>query len=326
MKKVTLIVPVYNSEKFIGKCIDSILNQTYSNYEIMIVNDGSNDKSQEIINDYKKKYPNKIIAIEQDNKGVAITRNESIKKANRQYIMFIDNDDYIDKNYIETFINEIEENDYDVVIGGYRRINDNQKILKQMKLVDKQWNKFLIMAPWAKIYKKEFLIKNNIEFLNVNLGEDVYFNLKALLASDKIKIIDYIGYNWFYNTTSVSNSKQKDIRNLQVYELLNSCYKMLKESELLDKNYDLIKTYFTRYAVWLLTFSTKKLPYKIISEEYDKLFNWLEEKFPDYKKNKMIGFLKPDGDILSVRIVTKMFMILNKMKLGKIALWFYSKI
>ena len=324
MKKVTLIVPVYNSEKYIGKCLESILNQTYTNFEIMVVNDGSKDKSQEIINKFREKYPEKIISIEQKNKGVAITRNESIKRADGDYIMFIDNDDYIDKDYIETFVNEIEKTDYDVVIGGYRRPTETGKIIKQMKLENKEWSKFLVIAPWAKIYKKSYLIDNNIEFLNVNIGEDVYFNLNAMLISNKIKIIDYVGYNWYFNTVSVSNSKQKDIRNLQVYELLNSCYDKLQENGLLEKENELITTYFTRYVFWLLTFSTKKLPYKVISEEYDKLFNWLKEKFPNYKKNKMIGFSKPDGDIFSIRVSTKIFMILNKLKLGKIMIYIYS--
>lgn len=326
MKKVTLIVPVYNSERYIGKCLDSILNQTYTNFEIMVVNDGSTDKSQDIIDEYKKNYPEKIISIEQSNKGVAVTRNESIKKASGEYIMFIDNDDYIDKDYIETFTKIAEEEDFDIVIGGYRRPNENGKVLRQMKLEDKEWAKFLVMAPWAKIYKKSYLINNNIEFLSVNIGEDVYFNLKAMLLSDKIKVIDYIGYNWFFNTVSVSNSKQKDIRNLQVYELLNSCYNMLNKCKLLEKKYEVIKTYFTRYIVWLLTFSTKRLKYKAISEEYDRLFEWLKERFPDYKRNKMIGFTKPNGDIPSIKIFTKSFLIFNKLKLGKIVVYIYSKI
>ena len=219
MPKVTLIIPVYNSEKYIAKCLDSILKQTYTNYEILIVNDGSRDNSEQIICEYKNKYPEKIIFIEQENKGVSITRNESIKKANGKYIMFIDNDDYIDSNYIETFINEAEKGDYDVVLGGYRRITENKKVLRTLKLKNTEWSKLMIVSPWAKIYKKQFLIDNNITFLKNNLGEDVFFNLKAMFVSKKIKIIEYIGYNWFFNTKSVSNTIQINITQLQVYEL-----------------------------------------------------------------------------------------------------------
>lgn len=326
MPKVTLIIPVYNSEKYIATCLDSILEQTYTDYEILIVNDGSKDNSKYVINEYKNKYPEKIISIEQENKGVSITRNESIKKANGKYIMFIDNDDYLDTNYIEKFVNTIEENDYDIVLGGYRRITETEKILKEQKLKDTEWSKLMITAPWAKIYKKQFLIDNNITFLKNNIGEDVYFNLKAMLLSNKIKIIDYIGYNWFFNTKSVSNTIQKNITQLQVYELLNLCYNELKQSNLLEKNYEIIKTYFTRYIVWLLAFSTKKLDKQTIYKEYDKLFNWLEEKFPDYRKNKMISFTKPDGEDLSIRIFTKCFLIAHKLHLAKFFTYIYSKI
>lgn len=326
MKKVTLIVPVYNSEKYIGKCLDSILNQTYTNFEILVINDGSKDNSQQVIDNYKKKYPNIIIAVEQQNKGVAITRNESIKRANGDYIMFVDNDDFLDKDYVETFVKAIEDGEYDVVLGGYRRPNEKGKIIKKLSLQDEEWSKFMIMAPWAKIYRKQYLIDNNIEFLSVNLGEDIYFNLKAMLISKKIKIISYIGYNWFFNTTSVSNTTQKNITQLQVYELLNNCYDMVRDEGLLDKKYDIIKTHFTRYIVWLISFSTKKLSYKIISEEYDKLFEWLEERFPDYKKNKMITYTNPKGELFSIRLLTKTFLIFNSMHLGKLLVYFYSKL
>ena len=106
---------------------------------------------------------------------------------------------------METFIVQtIKSKDYDVVISGYRRITEENKIIKKVSLKDEEWSKFMILAPWAKIYKREYLIKNNIEFLDNNIGEDVFFNLQALQLTDKIKILDYIGYNWFYNTRSVS--------------------------------------------------------------------------------------------------------------------------
>ena len=162
MNKVTVIVPVYNSEEYIGRCLQSILNQTYNNFEILVVNDGSKDNSLKIIKEYENKYPDKIISINQENKGVSITRNESIKKANGEFIMFVDDDDFIDRDYIETFVNTIRENDYDVVLGGYRRPNQDGKIIKKMQLKDTEWSKFMIMAPWAKIYRKRYLLDNNI--------------------------------------------------------------------------------------------------------------------------------------------------------------------
>lgn len=117
MENVTVIIPVYNSEKYIGKCIESVINQTYKNIKILLINDGSTDKSKEILGKYRSEYEN-IEVINQNNKGVAVTRNEAIMKVNTKYLMFIDNDDFIDSNYIETYINSAEENNYDIVMGG----------------------------------------------------------------------------------------------------------------------------------------------------------------------------------------------------------------
>lgn len=326
MAKVTVIIPVYNSEKYIEKCLDSVLKQTYKDFEILIINDGSKDNSKNIIDEYVHKYPKIIKAIHQDNMGVSKTRNKAIKLVDSKYIMFMDNDDFIDEDYIEILINNAQEGDQDVVISGYRRPNQDGKILKQMKLQNEPWSKMMILAPWAKIYKKDYIIENNIEFLDNNIGEDVYFNLQAMLLSNKIKVIDYIGYNWFFNTTSVSNTIQKDIRNIQVFKLLNECYKILQEKNLLEENYEIIEMHFIRYIIWFLSFSTKKIKYSIISEQYDKLFDWLNERFPNYKKNKLVGILKPKGEILAIRLLYFIFMIFHKLKLGKFLVYIYSKI
>lgn len=183
----------------------------------------------------------------------------------------------------------------------------------------------MIMTPWAKIYKRQFLLDNHIEFLNNNIGEDIFFNLNLVLRSKKIKIIDYIGYNWFFNTQSVSNTSQKNIKNLNIYNLLDSCYNMIKDNNWLNENYEILEVHFTRYIIWVLSFSTKGLNYTEISNEYDKLFSWLKERFPDYKKNKMISYTKPKGEIFIIRFLVKSFLIAHKMNLGKILTYLYSK-
>ena len=294
-----------------------------SRTHIKYLDNFSGEEIFQLKNEYKEKYPNKITAIEQENKGVARTRNESIKRATGKYIMFMDNDDYLDKDYIETFVKEIEKDDCDAVIGGYRRITETGKILKTLKLNDGEWSKYMIMAPWAKIYRTQYLIQNDITFLENNLGEDMYFNLKALLLGN-VKSIDYVGYNWFFNTKSVSNTIQKNITQLQVFELIDSCYNMLKENGILEKNYEMIEAHFIKYIIWLILFSTKKLDYKTISKEYDKLFNWLKQKFPNYKKNKVVRLWKPKGELFSIRLIVITMSIANKVGLGKVLVYVYS--
>lgn len=320
MNDVTVIIPVYNSEKYISRCIDSVLNQTYKKFNILIIDDGSKDSSKDIIEEYKNKYDN-IKAIFQENMGVSKTRNKAISMVTTKYTMFIDNDDFIDENYIQKHLEIAEEGDYDIVLSGYRRPNENGKIIKKMSLEDTEWSKFLVFAPWAKIYRTDYLIKNNIEFLDNNIGEDVYFNIQAMLLTKKIKIIDYIGYNWFFNTRSVSNTIQKDIRNIKIYNLLDNCYDVLSKKGLLNENYEIVEMYFIRYIIWFLLFSTKRLEYKVVSNEYNKIFNWLKAKFPNYKKNRLIGLRRPKGEVFSVKMICSIFMLFHKMRMGKILVY-----
>ena len=320
MDKVTIIIPVYNAEKTIEKCISSVLNQTYKNLEILVIDDGSKDNSFEVI---KSIDDPRIKAIKKKNEGVAVTRNKGIKMALGKYIMFIDNDDFIDEDYVETHVNNIKDND--IVISGYRRPNEEGKIILELKLEDIPYSKMLVFAPWAKLYRKDFLIKNNIQFLDTNIGEDVYFNLYAVLKTDKIKILDYIGYNWFFNSKSVSNTIQKDFRDLQVFKLLNKCYDKLKQEKLIEKNYEMVEYFFIRYVSWFLSFSTRRRKYKEISKIYDELFDWLKERFPNYKKNKQIGLSTPKGETKSTRKLVFLFMIFHKIKLGKLLVFLYSR-
>lgn len=324
MSEITVVIPVYNSEKYIARCIESVEKQRYKNFELLIINDGSKDNSQKIIEEYAEKYKN-ITLIEQENMGVSKTRNKAIMMAKSKYITFIDNDDFIDEDYLETLINNIEE--CDVIISGFRRPNENGKIIKELSLnCDNEWSKMMILAPWAKIYKREYLVKNNIKFLPNNIGEDVYFNLQVMLLTENIKIINYVGYNWFYNTESVSNTIQKDFRNIQVFNLLDECYNVLQEKNILDKNYEIIEMHFIRYIIWFLSFTTKKVPYNIVRQEYKELFKWLAERFPNYKKNKLIGLTKPKGEEKRVRVLNFLFMFFHKIGLGKVLMFLYSKI
>lgn len=322
--KVTIIVPVYNAEKHIGKCLESILNQTYKNISIIVINDGSKDNSQSIIEKYKMKYPN-IILINQENSGVSKTRNKAIKLVNTKYVMFIDNDDFIDIDYVQKHLEIAENEDCDVVISGYRRPNEKGKTIKKMKLKDEEWSKFMIFAPWAKIYKTEYLIQNDIEFLCNNIGEDVFFNIQALQLSKKIKIIDYIGYNWYFNTKSVSNTIQKNYKDLQVFNLLDNSYEIIKKKKILQDNYEINELYFYRYIIWFLLFSMKKAKKDEIDAQYDKMFYWLKKRFPDYKKNKLICLVKPKGEIFSLRLLYWVFNFAQKVKCGKLFIYFLTR-
>lgn len=325
-KKVSIIIPVYNVEKYLERCLDSILNNTYKNIEIILVNDGSTDNSQNIINEYVKKYPQIIIGKQQENKGPAEARNVAMKIATGEYIMFVDSDDFVEKDYIEKYLDTLKEDDYDLVIGGYFKSND-EKVLYTVPLKDEPWSMYMVMGPYARLYKKTFLEENDINFIKVNIGEDIYFNLQANAMAKKVKVLEYVGYHWYLNTNSISNTMHKDIRNVEIDKMLNASYDKLKErNAITDKNYELLELYYFNFIIWVLQWTTQKTKFKEMAKEYDKLFKWLEERFPNYKRNKLIGITKPKGERLQVRIMFFGFMILHKMHLGKFVVFIFSRI
>ena len=125
--KVSVIIPVYNAEKTVRRCLDSIIQQTSSEWEVIAINDGSKDNSEKILREYEEKEHERIRVFTQNNSGVTKTRERGIREAKGQYIMFVDNDDYLEPDYIDVFLSEIEKGDYDVVVGGYRRGGGRKK-------------------------------------------------------------------------------------------------------------------------------------------------------------------------------------------------------
>ena len=326
MKDVTVVIPVYNSKKYIKRCIDSVLIQTVKNYKILLINDGSTDNSLKIIEDYKNKYPNIISIVNQENMGVAKTRNKAIELATTKYIMFIDNDDYIDNDYIEEFYKNIKNTNNKVVIGGYKRTNQKDEIIEYIKLNPLNYfDRLKVTTPWARIIDRNFLIENNIRFLDNNIGEDIYFDLLINFTTNDIKVINYSGYNWFYNDFSVSNTIQKDQKKLDIFKLLNSCYDELEKRNLIKDNYEIIEAFFFRYIIWFLYYTTKNISYSELSQIYDKLFIWLKERFPRYLKNKYVSLSNPKGEKFKDRLLYYLLKITNKFKLGKKYLYLYNK-
>lgn len=320
---VSIIIPVYNAEKTLGKCLDSILRGSYSDFSIIAINDGSSDNSWRILEEYKEKFPEKMEIFNQENQGVARTRNAGIMRSNSKYVMFVDCDDWIDPDYIERFVKEAEEKGLDMAIGGYRRTTE-EKILFEMKLAPVEWSKYMTMAPWAKIYRKDFLTVNNIEFLDNNIGEDVFFNLQAVNLTEKISIIDYVGYNWFYNERSVSNTVQKSLeKRMDVMYLLDECYGKLEKIGATNK--EEVEFYFTRYIIWYLLFAGRRSGYAELRAESEAMFAWIKGKFPEFLANKNISLFRPAGETLKNRLAVYVFLVLYRFGLSGFFLKLYSR-
>lgn len=315
--KVSVIIPVYNAETTIEKCLNSLLNQSMKDFEIIAINDGSKDNTLDVLNSWARIYSN-IRVVNQENSGVAKTRNLGIKLAKSEYIMFVDNDDYFNEDYVETFYNEIHRGDLDIVIGGYKRVDSQGKILHTEILRNTEWSKYIIVAPWARIYKKSFLLNNAIEFFDYGIGEDVVFNIVAYSRTDKVKVISYVGYFWYFNEISVSNTSQRGLsKSLDLRVVIQ---------EIRDKSGDFDRTrleyYLYRYLAWYLLFSGKQASWEEFMIQFNRVKKYLdhENTYRDLLFSSVI-----QGESVKNRVIVSVFYWLNRCKLLPIFSKIYCK-
>ena len=210
--KISVIIPAYNAEKTIRKCLESICNQTYSNLEIIIVNDGSNDETLKIANEFKEK-DSRIIVITKENGGVSSSRNKGICRSTGKYISFVDSDDYLDLDYIATLYKNIYS--CDMVMCGYTEIGQDIRSVKPKSklyekrnfgcVLDKYYHNNIINPPWNKLFKREYLIGLKFDE-SISLGEDLLLNAEYLYKISSLKVIYYSGYNYIIGGPSLTRS------------------------------------------------------------------------------------------------------------------------
>ncbi len=212
--KISIIVPIYNVEKYLKRCVNSIINQTYKNLEIILVNDGSTDNCLTICENFKKK-DKRIFIINKENGGLSDARNKGIEKATGLYVTFIDSDDYVEKDYVQFLYDTIVDESADISICSYQAVYENGKILKQKENLKETLNphdtlgKMLYqndinVASCAKLYKKDLF--NNIKFPKGKIFEDAYTTYKLVDISKKIALNLEIKYNYMIRSNSILTS------------------------------------------------------------------------------------------------------------------------
>ena len=318
--KISVIIPVYNAELYLKRCIDSVLNQSFKSFEIIAIDDGSKDSSFKILSEYQLFSPN-IRIFSRENKGSAYTRNEGIELAKGEFIMFIDSDDYIKSDYLQVFYDEISRGLDDAVIGGLQRVNQDGKQLFSIQLGKDKWSKYRSISPCARIYKKKFLQDNNLYFPEFPLGEDLLFSLKAYSKSKNIKTISYCGYNWFYNENSASNTLNIGFNpDISIIDLLTEIYKIIPRDYY---ELDLIKFFIKKFTLyWLLDGGRNSS-----SDEFLLQCKNINDWVITHDMQSKISVLNPK--IKSERLIVKVAIVftdlLNRLKLMKLFSKVYCK-
>ena len=236
--KLSVIVPVYNTSKYLKKCLDSILNQTFQDIELILVDDGSTDNSYSILEEYKKKYPKKIVLLQKENGGQGSARNLGLKHAKGDYITFVDSDDTIDKNMYDEMYNLAIKRKYDIVVCGlqdyYEQNNSTQEISLNLKEEVSIPEALLKSVPSVvnKIYHRS-LFKNML-FNETIWYEDFPYSMELIVNAKKIGYIDKPFYQYFHRVKSTMHN-ENITRNLDILKAYDDLLDYLKENKLYDK-------------------------------------------------------------------------------------------
>ena len=285
---ISIIIPVYNGEKFISKCLNSILLQTYRNFEIIVIDDGSIDNTVNILKKYQENYKN-VKFFYQQNNGVSAARNLGIKKSKGKFLMFVDSDDYVKKDFCEKMIYLITETNADCAYCNYYVVKEggikNNKLPKKyLTNKEKQFenkqnaiegifnNRGFRGFVWNKIYRRESIEGINFDE-SIIYFEDMLFNINVINKCAKISYTSDSLYYYKYRKDSVINSY-----NTNYFFVLKSFDIIMKQLDN-DKLYRMIS--FDKEAVIVKFSAITKYKY---NEEYDK---WKYEYFKNYKKEKI---------------------------------------
>ncbi len=294
MKKISIIIPIYNAEQYLRKCIDSAVMQTLDDIQILLVNDCSTDSSAKICKEYEEKYDNvELINLEQ-NSGPQIARNKGLERAQGEYIIFIDADDSIDLKMCEILYNKAQINRPDILM--YNVIDNQQgKCEKFFKdgLYDKRgirktffpkmiayinetgWIYVTRWAIWLRMFNRQFLEDNNIRFDNrFRRCQDLMFTVDSTLAADKI---EYFGEGYLYYQIIHSDSLSRGY-NKDLFDLLKPLIISLKEMSDHYKEYDFHKQVYLRGLVFIITSIRNERkainkPWKEIESEINRIVN-----------------------------------------------------
>lgn len=283
--KYSIIVPAYNTEKYIDKCLKSIFSNTYKNFEVIIVNDGSIDKTEDIINKYIKKYDN-IIYIKQKNMGLSLARNNGVKKATGDYLLFIDSDDYVEKNLLENINKDIDDLDVlryqlnmvfndKIIPYGEKEFNVTNGIDSFEKIVR---YKFIEMAALYVINRKYYL-DNNFMFEKDVYHEDYGLLPLVIATAKKVKSINYLGYNYVQRDGSIMSSNDTEKMKKKMDDMLFLFTKAIKYLDNIPNSQN-VKSFYANSII----------------DKYNSLSDELKKEYiKKIKDLKIISYLSNDN-------------------------------
>lgn len=330
--KISFVVPVYKSENYIRRCLDSLINQTLEDIEIVCVNDGSPDNSLNILREYEEKYSN-IKVISKENGGVWYARLDGVKAANGEYIGFLDADDYVEKDFAKLMYESVSKNQSDIAVCGFKRIDEEtKKVLSQeMKhsssrviFMDKNPEEIISVntALWNKIYKADVLKATFNVQSPPRILEDAMFISLVYINAHKISFVD----EYLHNYMVINGSAMHSLRSNDIVKIKESMLEVKEEylkANLRKEMMEILSSFvFLHLGISLMlnVYTFDKANFK---SEYKQILNYLDSNFGEWRSTKYTTIwynLTHKKYNLKVAIVRKVY----KMHMFKAFLDIYS--
>lgn len=316
MTKLSVIIPVYNVEKYVEKCLDSVIYPELSDYEIIIVNDGSTDSSPEICIGYEKKYPGLIKLITTVNGGLGTARDVGIDAASGEYILFLDSDDFLSPNALPEMYEYLKES-FDILFFDIRSVNEDGRLLKYIngckiegEFTLETFPELLFEMPsaWNKIYRRSLFTENRIYYPGRVWYEDMYVTPRLYTLAEKMLSVHKPWHNYLQRAGSITNNRNTS-RNLEIIPAVNSMLDAFRNAGLYEKYFSQLE-YSAFYNQVITSIARVNLADRK-SDVQNRLFEDFKSKFPDYLRNSYVRNMGMKYKLIHFCIRTKNYLLLN---------------
>ncbi len=296
MKEISVIIPAYNVGKYLGDCLETLLNQSFKDIEIIVVNDGSVDNTAEILSNYAQKYPDIITAVSQENQGQSVARNTAIALAKGKYLAFIDSDDRIKDNMLEILYNKAIESDCDVVACNVNCVYPDKTVVinsgihcnsKALSVEEKKELFSMYPIVCNKLFKKELFTEKGLKFEPGIWFEDVLFVNMMIAKISSIAYVEDSLYDYIQRPNSVTYTYSDKL--FDINKMLHKTMDFYRECGLFDEYKDELEYMYVRYmfATYIKRLSKSK-DFSKFKQGINYAIDKVKSNFPEYKKNHYI--------------------------------------
>ena len=308
---ISVIIPVYNGAEWIERCLDSLTAQSFQNYEVIVIDDGSTDETKGIVLEYIQQSNSRIVLYSQANAGQSIARNRAMKYAKGVYVAFLDSDDYIDKDYLNFLYEKIEKDGLDCVVCGYHIVSQNGEIISD--IIPNPQNEFYrvrFLTCWGRLFRKKYLDRIGFVFPEGKIYEDATVNWCAMYQTPRVAAIKYSGYYYVQREGSSSHIISSiDVIPFEAYEETIS---KLMQSELVYEK-EILSYSIINFTAYMLFCVFRHAPVEVL-KRYSAFSNNIIEKYINSPFQTAIRGLRVRDLSLSQRMAVLLLVITMKLK------------